>query len=157
MTQINPESNLSGLASRLNVVDASLTDAVRRSRSRNVGVTVVMLLSILFFVFYLGYAYHRYANEVTPDLVASSMQESLQNSLPAARMQLEANLKANAPQYVGKAMDQMQTMSDQYAAKLQDGASAAMDKEMPQVGDELYQSLKSQLDLGQAVAEQRHR
>lgn len=146
MTEMNPDTGLASLAQRLNTLDASLTQAVRRSRSRNVGVLVVMVLSIVFFCFYLGYAYHRYANEVNPDLVASSMEASLMDSAPSARLQLEANLKSNAPQYVNKAMDQLEDMSDRYASSLQSNAEAAMDKSMPELSDELYKSLKTTLD-----------
>ena len=149
MSQMNPDPVLSVVAQRLDALDATLSQAVRRTRSRNISVAVVMVLSILFFCIYLGYAYKRYAYEVNPDLVATSMQSQFEDSLPSARVQLETSLKQNAPQYVNQAMDQLQELADQKASTLQEQATAAMNKEMPTVSDELYQSLKTTLDQAQ--------
>jgi len=146
MTQQNFEPSLSSVARQLDILDATLTLSARRSRSRNFWLLVLSVLTIIFLVFYLGYAYDRYGGDVTPDLVAANAEIMFENQLPNAREQLETNLKANAPDYVNKMVDQLKTMPAKYADQLNQEASDRIDKAMPEVGDSLYSSMKAELE-----------
>ena len=124
----------------------ALADAVKQIRRRHRGVVFMSVLSVGFFIVYLGYAYVRYGNEVTPDLVAGNLQSALQDQMPATRDQLETNLRANAPKLVEQEFAQLQALPASFATKLQAQATDRMDKAMPAVQDAMYTSMKGALD-----------
>lgn len=145
MTQANSPT-LETVAQRLERIDQTLAGYASHSRRRNAMMAVLSLLVIIGSFFYLGYAYSRYGNEVTPDLVAINAQNVFQGQLPGAREQLETNLKNNAPQYVDKMIDQLQTLPRTYAEQLNQQTAVAMDSAMPQVSEELYAAMKNALN-----------
>lgn len=151
MTNVNPippaqPGDLNTLSRKVASLDAEMQRHLRSTRSRNHSVTFFSVITIVAVVIYLVYAYYRFGNEVTPDLVAYNLQGQFQQMLPDARQQLQENLKSNAPHYVDDALNQLQNVPMQFADRLHDEASAALDKDMTSVQDELYQAMKSALD-----------
>src|ERR1700761_1710675 len=86
MSQINPSFNsadpqgdLSALARKLSALEVELKRTVDRTRRRNGSIVFFGIVTVLATAVYVGYAYYRFANEVTPDLVAANVQSQLQD------------------------------------------------------------------------------
>lgn len=159
MSQINsaalppqPQDDLALLSRKLTALELELRRSVDRTRRRNHAIAFFGIITVLATAVYVGYAYYRFGNEVTPELVAANVQTQLQDSLPQVRQQIQENLKSHAPQYVNNVLDQLQSVASQRADDLHQDAQTKLDAEMPQVQQGLYQSLKDTLDQTQKNA-----
>ena len=145
------DSTLAAVVADLNATRASMDKTVQQMRQRNLLSAIVSILSVIILAGYLGYAYFRYANEVTPDLVAANAASQFQAQLPAARVQLQENLRANAPKNVADAFAKLKALPDTFADQLQRQATEKMDATMPQVRDQMYTAMKGALDKSVAA------
>ena len=146
------DTDLSLVLNELSATRIEMTKAVKKIRQKNVMFAVLSVISIVLCAFYLTHAYLRFGGEVTPDLVAANVQTEFMSSLPKARTDLEKNLKDNAPKFVNNAFDQLQQMPMEKAAGLQADASAKIDEAVPQVQEQMYQSMKNALDQANKAA-----
>ena len=137
---------LAAVLQELVATRTALAGTVRTIRHRQLTFAVISVLTLVFLVFYLGYAYHRFGGDVTPDLVASQIQQGLQDTLPDTRLQLEQNLKEDAPNQVNTIFDQVQTLPAKYTGQLRAAATDRMTAAMPGVQDQIYQSMRVALD-----------
>ncbi len=124
---------------------AEMSAVVRQIRRRQQAFAALSILTVIFLIGYLGYAYHRFGGDVTPDLVAAQLQLGFQNAMPDTKRQLEQNLKDNAPKVVTAAFDQLNALPEKYTTELQAEASKRLDAAMPAVGDKIYQSMRDAL------------
>jgi hypothetical protein len=145
----NAASDFTNLARKLDLLDQAITEAVERSRSRNRSFAKLSVFMFVFLVFYLGYAYHRFGGEVTPDLVAANAQASFQQYVPQAREQLQQQLVANARRFVGGAFDEVKALPGQFADNLNKESADRMDAAMPSVEDQLFTALSASLDTAE--------
>jgi hypothetical protein len=128
----------------------ALAATVAKMRRRNRLFIASSVLTLVFLVFYLGYAAKRFGGDVTPDLVAANLAQQFHDSLPEARIKLEKSLRDNAPSLIDAAFDQVQAMPAKYAGDLQAEATKRMDDALPGVEDQMYESMKQALDKSKA-------
>jgi hypothetical protein len=138
--------DLAAVVQELAAARAELASTVHLIRHRQAVFAALSVVTIVFLVFYLGYAYHRFGGEVTPDLVAYQIQAGIVDALPDTRLQLEKNLKEDAPRQVQDAFDQLQSLPGKYTDQLQRAATDRIDAAMPGVQEQIYQSMRVALD-----------
>src|SRR5579862_3500377 len=142
------------IAAKLDALDRKITAAVRSSQRRNTATIAIGLVSTLLIGYWLYYAHGRFANEVTPQLVANVAQKYVEDYLPSASAQLQDSLEANAPHVIDEGEKQLHAVPGHMEDAFRTQVRATLDAEMPKVEDRLYETMKSGLVQAQQTAAQ---
>jgi hypothetical protein len=150
----NPTGDLRKVASKLDALDTRLSSAIKGARARNFIALVLATASAIMIGGWLYYAHVRFSSEVNPDLVASVMQQYIDENLPAASAQLESSLKSNAPSVVSEGEKQLRALPGRLQDQFHQSASKALDAEMPDFQTRLTATLEDGLASARAEASQ---
>jgi hypothetical protein len=150
----NPGGDLRKVAASLDALDAKLASAIQGARARNFITLLLATISAVLIGGWLWYAHERFSSEVNPDLVASVMQQYIDENLPAASAQLESSLKSNAPSVVSEGEKQFRALPARLQEQFHQSATKALDAEMPELQARLTDTLQSGLASARAQAAQ---
>ncbi len=141
-------------SAKLDALDRKIAAITRSSHRRNTLTIIFGTISTLLIGYWLYYAHGRFANEVTPQLVASVAQKYIEDYLPSASVQLQDSLEANAPHVVDEGEKQLHAVPEHMEDAFRTQVRSTLDSEMPQVEDRLYESMKNGLAQAQQTANQ---
>jgi hypothetical protein len=140
-------------AARLDALERRLNAIMLSSQRRNTSTIILGALSVVLIGYWLYYAHHRFANEVTPQLAAKVGQAVIEDYLPTASAQLQTSLEANAPHVIDEGETQLHSVPERLDDAFRTQVRSTLDQEMPQVEDRLYVSMKSGLAQAQEESE----
>jgi hypothetical protein len=155
---LDPNNSSAGdlrkVAASLDSLDAKLASAISGARARNFITLLLATVSAILIGFWLFYAHERFSSEVNPDLVASVMQQYIDENLPAASVQLESSLKNNAPSVVNEGEKQFRGLPARLQDQFHQSAVKALDSEMPELQTRLTATLRDGLEASRAQVSQ---
>src|SRR5262249_12199818 len=139
------------MQSEIQALEQDIRHAAASVRRRNLLSVFLSLLSMAGIAYWLYYAHTKFA-AVTPDFAATYAQGQLTDYLPQASTEPEGRLSSNAPKSSDRADQRLKTAPARFADELDPRPTAELDKEMPEIQDRLYNTLKQGLEQAKATA-----
>jgi hypothetical protein len=119
----------------------NLDAGIASARRRNALNLTVSLVSLGLLGFWLTTAYSKFRT-IDPEFATGFVASEVEARLPRAGQMVEQRLIQMAPELVASAEKRLTKLPDAIAAKLKARTDAELEQALPQLEEELYQSLK---------------
>jgi len=144
MSEPSNNTDLTSLNSKLQGLEATVQETVRRIRRRNMINMAIMAVLLVFTAIYLGVAYSQFST-IDPELAATYARAQIEQRLPEVSRDLRQQLKDAAPGIIATGEARLRQVPAIATREVRDQAIAALDQHLPAIEEQVINLLREEV------------